>query len=137
MVKFTKASTPRVYSPAEREHRRRYMEEYRKKNPTKVKEWADRYYADKSRYLHYARNGALKMKYGITVEEYERMLAAQDGKCAICAGLPKRYRLAVDHDHQTGQVRRLLCIACNSKLAALENAEWRAKAEAYLQEFRG
>lgn len=41
------------------------------------------------------------------------MLAAQDGRCAICTRRPRARRLAVDHDHNTGLVRGLLCYTCN------------------------
>jgi len=48
---------------------------------------------------------------GVTDADYDRMLAAQDGMCAIpaCLRTPKTRRFHVDHDHATGQVRGLLC----------------------------
>jgi hypothetical protein len=55
-------------------------------------------------------NYALTRKYGITVETYEIMLAEQEGKCRICG---TSERLCVDHDHDTGHVRGLLCPRCN------------------------
>lgn len=56
-------------------------------------------------------------KYGITPEEYDRMHAEQDGRCAICKRpeIPNR-RLSIDHDHATGKVRQLLCGGCNRGL---------------------
>ena len=51
--------------------------------------------------------------YGIPRGEYERLLQAQDGRCAICTRRPRARRLAVDHDHHTGRVRGLLCYTCN------------------------
>lgn len=63
----------------------------------------------------------LKHRYGITIDDYERKLAEQDGKCAIC-GLPAEAvdnpdhwgkTLCVDHDHETGETRGLLCNDCN------------------------
>lgn len=50
-------------------------------------------------------------KYGLTVEDYERMKRQQRGRCAICR--KKSDRLDVDHCHRTGQVRGLLCVRCN------------------------
>lgn len=63
----------------------------------------------------------LRQRYGITVAEYEAMYEAQGGVCAICGqsetGIHYRtqeaMRLAVDHDHETGQIRGLLCRHCN------------------------
>lgn len=48
--------------------------------------------------------------YGIPYEEYEKLLEQQEGKCAICK---REEKLVVDHDHDTGQVRGLLCNRCN------------------------
>jgi hypothetical protein len=55
-------------------------------------------------------------KYGLAVEQYDAMSDAQGGICSICFfddGMPQTRRLAVDHDHQTGNVRGLLCTRCN------------------------
>lgn len=67
--------------------------------------------------LQYARRYMLKKKFGITIEEYERMSMEQKGKCAICL-LPQRdgRRLAVDHCHNTKKIRGLLCDNCNQSL---------------------
>jgi hypothetical protein len=65
------------------------------------------------------RRAFLKYKFGITVEQFNAMLAAQDGKCAICRDHFKA-RPAVDHDHDTGVVRGLLCLECNTRLAFVE-----------------
>ncbi len=64
-------------------------------------------------------------KYGITRADYEAMLAKQCGVCAICQR-EERCRLkiggvlrslAIDHDHDTGKVRGLLCASCNRGIA--------------------
>jgi len=60
------------------------------------------------------RNGNLKHKYGIDEQEYARLFEAQGGKCAICGEPPGKKPLAVDHDHETGVVRGLLCHRCNT-----------------------
>lgn len=54
--------------------------------------------------------------YGITGDEYETLLKRQGGKCAICRARPVSKRLAVDHDHKSGDVRGLLCSRCNHDL---------------------
>ena len=59
-------------------------------------------------------NYRLKRDYGITLEQYEDMVAAQAGLCKICEQPPREgRRLAVDHDHGDGRVRALLCENCN------------------------
>lgn len=56
----------------------------------------------------------IKRQYGITLAEYDIMLARQGGGCGICKGGTKgRGRFHVDHCHETGQVRGLLCAKCN------------------------
>lgn len=58
--------------------------------------------------------------YGLEAGEYARLLAEQDGRCAICMKRAVRRRLAVDHDHTTGRVRGLLCYFCNKYLGIWE-----------------
>lgn len=57
---------------------------------------------------------ATARRYGITEADYLGMLLSQQGTCAIC-NREERHgkRLSVDHDHQTGQIRGLLCSDCN------------------------
>ena len=64
-----------------------------------------------------ARDGYLKRTYGITIDEYDLLLASQSGGCAICGGRSGGKNLAVDHDHSTGQVRGLLCKRHNTAIA--------------------
>ena len=60
-------------------------------------------------------------KYGITLDDYERMSAEQAGECAICGRHESEFRrrLAVDHDHESGAVRGLLCSPCNTGIGSL------------------
>lgn len=58
----------------------------------------------------------IKTKYKISEQEYEQLNAAQGGQCAICGNpetAKRKTRLAIDHCHQTGKVRALLCSYCN------------------------
>lgn len=65
---------------------------------------------------------AIKKRFGITVDQYDAMLQAQEGVCAICRQPERAVRhgrvllLSVDHDHKTGAVRQMLCQACNRGL---------------------
>lgn len=66
------------------------------------------------------RAGYLKRKFGITPEQYDEMLAAQGGVCALCGRTPRDdISLHVDHDHRTGVIRKLLCFQCNNALGDL------------------
>lgn len=100
------------------------VKEYEANNQEKIKARRQAYYArnrelikakSRKRRLdnpEYNRKSQLMWRYGLTVEVYEAMLLAQDGKCAACEELfvatPH-----VDHNHHTGQVRELLCGECN------------------------
>jgi hypothetical protein len=74
-------------------------------------------------------NRNLIARYGITQNQYDEMLAAQGGVCAICRGpntqvdsrTGKVRRFHVDHDHETGTVRGLLCHFCNVVLGMVED----------------
>ena len=59
----------------------------------------------------------LRKSYGITMGEYNSMLESQGGVCKICGRYPKSRRLDIDHNHQTGEIRGLLCHMCNRGLA--------------------
>lgn len=87
---------------------------------------------------HEYKNRQLINRYGLSLEEYESMLEKQEGKCKIC-GIDKiqnrgKRNLAVDHAHDTGKVRALLCNRCNLGVDFLEkNPGWSDKAIAYLE----
>lgn len=83
--------------------------------------------SEKNRVKHLVRT------YGITVEEYENLLKEQNGVCAICANPPGKRRLAVDHDHETGLVRGLLCSPCNTGIGLLKNVDNLTVAISYLE----
>lgn len=68
------------------------------------------------------RAGHLRRKFGITLETYDEMLAAQEGVCGICERPPRDdISLHVDHEHGTGRVRGLLCFRCNNALGDFED----------------
>jgi hypothetical protein len=90
-------------------------------------------------------NNRLKVTYGITLDEYDKLFDAQRGLCAIC-GQPEThtsryggvFRLAVDHNHTTGNIRGLLCSTCNRAVGLLkDNTAVLLKAVAYLQKDMG
>lgn len=75
-----------------------------------------------------------RKKLGVSPEQYAAMLDAQDGKCAICLKPDKKRSLSLDHNHETGAIRALLCTKCNTMLgAADESAEILTAAMVYLE----
>jgi hypothetical protein len=69
-----------------------------------------------------SRKSYLKRTYGITVEQYDTLLAAQSGLCAICGSAGRDdISLHVDHDHATGAIRGLLCFRCNNALGDFDD----------------
>jgi hypothetical protein len=69
----------------------------------------------------YIRDANLKALYGISLPHYEELLRKQHGLCAICARPPRGKRpLDVDHDHESGRVRGLLCGNCNRAIGLLD-----------------
>jgi hypothetical protein len=67
---------------------------------------------------------SLKIKFNITKEDYENMLSIQNNVCAICKRPNKqKRRLCVDHDHETGKIRGLLCVDCNVALGNVNESK--------------
>ena len=82
------------------------------------------------------RNSNLRIKYGITLADYEVMLDRQNGLCAICQTKSQK-NLSVDHDHKTGRVRMLLCPLCNRGLGMFgDSVVILRKAFDYLDKFK-
>ena len=76
----------------------------------------------------------LKSSWGLTQEDYDNMLENQGGVCAICLGPPDREHYCVDHNHETGEIRGLLCNACNRGLGFLrDNTDIVTRAARYLK----
>lgn len=96
-----------------------YQREWRQRNREKAraacKRWMD---ANPDK----VREGHLRRKYGMSLADYDTMLAAQGGCCALCLSDRPGGRAStfhVDHDHDTGRVRGLLCHNCNRGLGYL------------------
>lgn len=84
------------------------------------------------------RRKELSRLYGLTLEKYAEIYKAQGGKCAIChQDCKTKKSLSVDHDHETGKVRGLLCNMCNRALGMfLDSPEVLASARAYLLTYK-
>ena len=96
--------------------RSEYIKEYKRKNHLKLRE--------SSRWR------AISRKYGVTREWYNERELEQGGVCAICGNLESMVdkrtgevlNLSVDHNHETGTIRGLLCSRCNLGLGLLESS---------------
>jgi len=117
------------------------QQEYKNKNKEKIKEYQQQYYFDnkerikecpsnspeerKKVYKKYRRNNQdkikdykLRKKYGISLEDYNKIFNDQNSCCMICKTHQDELnkKLVVDHNHNTGKVRGLLCDKCNRGL---------------------
>lgn len=86
------------------------------------------------------RAGCYRRKYNITINDYDEMFKAQEGRCAICgtdspSAKGDVIHFSIDHDHLTGNIRGLLCDQCNFGLGHFQdNPEFLQKAINYLRE---
>ena len=81
----------------------------------------------------------LRETFGISIEDYEEMFDSQHGRCAICGKHRNEFKraLAVDHKHDTGEVRGLLCFNCNTGLGKFVDDESNLRrALGYLRKFQ-
>lgn len=76
------------------------------------------------------RKWQLKTRYGLTPKQVRSMLESQGGVCVLCREVPKRP--CVDHCHNTGAVRGILCHRCNVRLGGWDDIQWRQRAMTYL-----
>src|SRR6185295_4439520 len=117
------------------------MDKWLKANPDKVNERSKKYYEkhpDKAKLK--ARRINLRRNYGITLEQYEMMLDAQDGVCVICKReetVAHFTHLSIDHCHRTGEIRGILCSRCNIVIGQMnDNPELLRKAAEYLERYQ-
>lgn len=82
------------------------------------------------------RKSHLNHRYGISIEEYDKLFLAQGGVCALCSEPPTVRYLSVDHCHRTGTVRGLLCKKCNTALGLFrENIKTLRAAAEYVEKY--
>jgi ribosomal protein L40E len=117
------------------------IDEWREKNQEKIIAYRELYKTDprkKEKMRNYGRKNTLK-QFGLTQEDYDKILQSQNGHCAICGngtnGNKKNF--CVDHDHETGKVRGLLCHNCNVSVGLMkESPLLLRKAAEYLESFK-
>ena len=121
------------------------MDEYRRIHPNgdsycsacKVERTKKSRKAHPEKHSEYGWRSRIKGTYGITEEDYSQMFIEQQGQCGICfSSLIYRDKAThIDHDHDTGEVRGLLCHGCNTAIGLLkEDIDVLASAINYLSE---
>lgn len=135
------------YYEANREQRLKYQKDYYEANREQAAEYRKAYYqANRDKVIARAtdwnnnnperrHNNLLKATYGISRDDYNHLLVEQSDRCAICwtdDPSPRKY-WDVDHNHETGEVRGLLCTQCNMELGNLE----KGKTNKYILEYQG
>lgn len=134
-----RGAAKRRLNPENRAKDAEYYRNWRKANPEKYTAYREE---NKDKIRAQARARILKQRYGITVEQYDLMLLAQEGKCFICREPPNEENtrngfFPVDHDHATGENRGLLCELCNKGLGLFKDDINRLeRAAEYLREYR-
>lgn len=76
------------------------------------------------------RDARFARKYGITSARFDEMWAEQGGLCAVCGDLLTESNWHLDHNHRTGQVRKILCVNCNMGLGQFKDSSARLFAAA-------
>jgi hypothetical protein len=113
-----------------REQNRQSKKRQREKNPEK---FAERYRSWRNKNAEALKWYEVSRKFGITQQEYENLFTAQNGVCAICGNPETVTRngvlraLAVDHCHDTGRIRGLLCSSCNLGLGKFKDDKFLLK----------
>lgn len=140
-----KRDLAREWNRKNREHCRKMNKDYHKNKKGKIaKRKSDLYKENPEKYKLSARITALKIKYNLTLEEYNVMLDSQNGVCKIClkAETQKSNKngkvdsLRVDHCHTTNKVRGLLCSKCNFGIGQFnDNVNLLKSAINYLHEY--
>ena len=113
------------------EHYKAKDAEFRERNRDLRRQQGKQYYAvHRDVIALYAQRHRLK-KYGLSLEEYARMAESQEGRCAACGNVPDvmtyKRNLFVDHCHETGKVRGLLCHSCNVASGLLKESPTRVR----------
>mgnify|MGYP001496370973 CR=1 FL=1 len=124
-----------------RKRKRKYlsamsMEYYKNNKDVILQQYRDKY-KNNDEWRNRKKNTQLIKEYGITLDDYNNLLEKQNYKCAICG---RNFKdaikgLYIDHNHETGKIRGLLCLQCNSAIGMLnENINTLTKAISYLKD---
>lgn len=130
------------YNAKNREHLREIHRTWQRENKAKLREYKQRYHAkrladDLDAVRAEQRAAWLAHRYGLTPTDHAEMIAAQENRCAVCGDEPAEGKaLHIDHDHESGAVRGLLCGHCNRAIGLFrDDADVIEQAAAYLRHF--
>ena len=123
MITEKKRKYNKEYVSKNRDKLNLYQREYRQKNLEKVRGYSKKYYAQnknkkkeyQSKRFNQIKEARLRRNFNLTLNEFNKMLKNQNNKCVICnSNFTIVKKPCVDHDHETNQVRELLCQKCNT-----------------------
>ena len=118
MISEKKKKYMKEYRSKNRDKKNLYQREYRQKNLEKVRGYHNKYYAQNKDKIYKPlerKEYNLKKNFNLTLNEFDEMLKNQNDKCVICnSNFTILKKPCVDHDHETNQVRELLCQKCNT-----------------------
>lgn len=122
------------YSSSCKQCKDSYVYQWREKETERYNEYMRKYNKKHPKPYNQQRNRLLKFRYGITLEEYNKLLIEQNNSCKMCSRSQNEFKrlLVVDHDHKTGEIRGLLCDGCNTSIAILDNESAMLAAQNYL-----
>jgi hypothetical protein len=136
MTKEERKEYMKEYYQKNKDKLNKYQKEYDKKHRKSKKEY-DKKYREKNKgdKKEYQKKYTLKRSYGISTDQYNDMMNKQNGKCSICNEPLKKPN--IDHEHQTGYVRDILCHNCNTGIGYFkENPELLQKGIEYLEKHK-
>lgn len=124
MVKGVKKGRTKYTDKERRDKVNRSSKEWRLRNIEHVSKYRSEYskkYFSKQENKDKRKNKQLLQSYNITLSDYREMLVSQENKCKICLTPFGNNQINVDHSHDTGKVRGLLCSSCNISLGHLKD----------------
>lgn len=134
VVSQCKECKKELYKGEQKDHRRAYAKRYREEHREKLRAQDAAYNRSHKEQM---RAWRLRRRYGISLGTYEEMFEAQSGLCKVCGKKSHGKRLAVDHDHKTGEIRALLCHSCNTAVGYMEDDSELLRALAdYIESYR-
>ena len=129
------------YRESSKVKHRGWSRKWRKSHKDKYREWMKEWRANNpERTREIEEKATLKKRYGVTPEDYDRMLEERGGCCEICgrSGVDCKRSLCIDHDHLTGNLRGLLCVKCNLGIGYFgDNTTMLENAKMYLTKYAG